>query len=138
MKSAIVLASLSACGRVPTFRDQKRSNQLKKRLNIRLIENTWIPLPDGRRLAARIWLPTSAESSPVPAILEYLPYRKRDLDRNKSQPAHVYAASCGYAGVRVDIQGTGESNGIIRDEYEKQEQLDGLEILKWLASRCNC
>ena len=45
---------------------------------IREIENAVIPLPDGGHLAARIWLPADAESSPVPALLEYLPYRKRD------------------------------------------------------------
>jgi predicted acyl esterase len=37
-----------------------------------------IPLKDGRTLAARIWLPYGAERNPIPAILEYLPYRKRD------------------------------------------------------------
>ncbi|RVB59442.1 hypothetical protein ENZ75_33375, partial [Mesorhizobium sp. M7A.F.Ca.CA.002.04.1.1] len=45
---------------------------------IREIENLWIPMPDGVKLAARVWLPEDAESDPVPAILEYLPYRKRD------------------------------------------------------------
>ena len=44
---------------------------------IREIEHTWIPLTDGTKLAARIWLPEDAETNPVPAILEYLPYRKR-------------------------------------------------------------
>src|SRR5262249_57407732 len=45
---------------------------------VREIENAWITLKDGCRLAARIWLPEDAEQNPVPAILEYLPYRKRD------------------------------------------------------------
>ena len=45
---------------------------------VREIENAWIPLSDGCRLAARLWLPENAEARPVPAILEYLPYRKRD------------------------------------------------------------
>jgi uncharacterized protein len=45
---------------------------------IRLIEHTWIVLSDGCKLAARIWLPDDAEAQPVPAILEYLPYRKND------------------------------------------------------------
>ena len=45
---------------------------------VREIENAWIPLSDGCRLAARLWLPEDAEAQPVPAILEYLPYRKRD------------------------------------------------------------
>ena len=45
---------------------------------VRVIEHTLIPLKDGTMLAARIWLPADAEQNPVPAILEYLPYRKRD------------------------------------------------------------
>jgi len=44
----------------------------------RLIEHAWIPLDDGCRLAARIWLPEDAEDDPVPALLEYIPYRKND------------------------------------------------------------
>ena len=140
LKSALALASLTvlgACGQ-STPSDKKRAARLREKLAIRNIEHTWIPLPDGRRLAARIWLPTNAEASPVPAVLEYLPYRKRDMDRNKSEPAHVYAAARGYAGVRVDIRGTGDSDGIMKDEYEKQEQLDGLDVLKWLAQQPWC
>ena len=45
---------------------------------VKEIENIWIPLSDGVRLAARLWLPEDAEQKPVPAVLEYLPYRKRD------------------------------------------------------------
>ena len=45
---------------------------------VREIENLWLPLPDGARLAARIWLPADAESHPVPALFEFLPYRKSD------------------------------------------------------------
>ena len=47
-------------------------------LPVREIENLWVPMPDGVRLAARVWLPEDAEDNPVPAILEYIPYRKRD------------------------------------------------------------
>ncbi|HIM43615.1 MAG TPA: hypothetical protein EYI92_00210, partial [Deltaproteobacteria bacterium] len=45
---------------------------------IQTIKHIWIPMPDGCRLAARIWLPENAEQQPVPAILEYIPYRKND------------------------------------------------------------
>ena len=45
---------------------------------VRSIETAWIPMSDGARLAARIWLPEDAENGPVPAILEYIPYRRRD------------------------------------------------------------
>ena len=47
-------------------------------------------------------------------------------------------AGHGYAGVRVDIRGTGNSGGIIEDEYSEQEQLDGLEVIAWLAAQPWC
>src|SRR5262249_57664148 len=83
---------------------------------VRVIEHTLIPLTDGTNLAARIWLPDDAEQSPVPAILEYLPYRKRDGTRERDALTHPYLAGHGYAGVRVDIRGSGESNGLLLDE----------------------
>jgi predicted acyl esterase len=44
---------------------------------VREIEHTWIPLSDGCRLAARIWLPEDAEEDLLPAVLGY-PHRKND------------------------------------------------------------
>jgi putative CocE/NonD family hydrolase len=105
---------------------------------IREIENVFIPLRDGTKLAARIWLPDDAEQDPVPAILEYLPYRKRDGTPERDALTHPYFAGHGYAGVRVDIRGTGESDGILLDEYLKQEQDDCLEVLQWLADQPWC
>src|SRR5438132_9687297 len=84
---------------------------------IREIENTWITLGDGTRLAARIWLPVDAEADKVPAILEYLPYRKRDFTAVGNALMHPYFAGHGYAAVRVDRRGSGESDGLIFDEY---------------------
>ncbi|WFM71736.1 CocE/NonD family hydrolase [Halomonas sp. CKK8] len=103
-----------------------------------LEEETWIPLPDGSRLAARIWRPVDAELHPVPAILEYLPYRKRDLTAERDVQSHPYWAGHGYAGVRVDIRGTGESDGVLTDEYLPSELEDGLVILKWLEAQPWC
>ncbi len=105
---------------------------------VREIENIFIPLRDGTKLAARIWLPEDAETDPVPAILEYLPYRKRDGTADRDALTHPYFAGHGYAGVRVDIRGTGESDGILLDEYLKQEQDDCLEVLQWLAAQPWC
>ena len=95
-------------------------------------------MQDGCRLAARIWLPDDAESSPVPAILEYIPYRKRDLTRFRDEPMHHYFAGHGYAAVRVDLRGSGESDGILLDEYLEQEQSDGVEVIAWLAAQAWC
>jgi predicted acyl esterase len=89
-------------------------------------------------LAARIWLPDDAVENPVPAILEYLPYRKRDGTYERDALTHPYLAGHGYAGVRVDIRGCGESGGLLLDEYAKQEQDDGLEVIAWLAAQPWC
>lgn len=105
---------------------------------IREIENAWIPLADGTRLAARIWLPVEAETQPVPAILEYLPYRKTDGTAQRDALQHPYFAGHGYACVRVDMRGTGDSDGILYDEYLPQEQDDALEVLTWIAAQPWC
>jgi putative CocE/NonD family hydrolase len=105
---------------------------------VREIELCWIPLSDGRRLAARLFVPEDAEQNPVPAILEYLPYRRRDLTRARDQLAHPYLAAHGYACIRLDIRGTGDSDGLILDEYLKQEQDDAVEAIAWIASQPWC
>jgi predicted acyl esterase len=105
---------------------------------VRVIEHTLIPLRDGTRLAARIWLPEDAERNPVPAILEYLPYRKRDGTYERDSLTHPYLAGHGYAGVRVDIRGSGDSDGLLTDEYALQEQDDALEVIAWLAGQPWC
>ena len=55
---------------------------------VRVIENVWITLADGCRLAARIWRPDGETAAPVPAILEYIPYRKRDFMRRRDEGMH--------------------------------------------------
>jgi uncharacterized protein len=105
---------------------------------VRVIEHTLIPLTGGTTLAARIWLPDDAERNPVPAILEYLPYRKRDGTYERDALTHPYLAGHGYACVRVDIRGSGESGGLLSDEYAEQEQIDGMEVIAWLAVQSWC
>jgi uncharacterized protein len=102
------------------------------------VDHAWIPLADGTRLAARMWLPADAEQAPVPAILEYLPYRKGDAFAERDSRHHPYWAGHGYAGVRVDLRGSGDSDGILPDEYSSQEQDDALEVLAWLAAQPWC
>jgi hypothetical protein len=95
-------------------------------------------MSDGCRLAARIWLPEEAEEVPVPAILEYVPYRKNDGLVLRDAPIHHYFAGHGYASVRVDLRGSGDSEGILEDEYLALEQQDGVAVLSWLASQSWC
>ena len=105
---------------------------------IRVEEHVWITLSDGCRLGARLWLPEGAERKPVPAVLEYIPYRKRDGTRSRDEPMHGYFAEHGYAAVRVDMRGSGESDGHLADEYLKQEQDDALEVIAWIAAQPWC
>lgn len=102
------------------------------------METAWIPLSDGCRLAARIWLPADAEERPVGAVMEYIPYRRRDLSRMRDEPMHRYFAEYGYASLRVDLRGSGDSSGLLEDEYTRQEWEDGIEAIAWIAAQPWC
>ena len=105
---------------------------------VELIENEWVPLSDGTRLAAKIWLPEGATESPVPAIFEFLPYRKGDGTVIRDELRYPWFAAHGYAGVRVDLRGSGESDGILDDEYSPQELADAVETIAWIADQEWC
>ncbi|MEZ0066331.1 putative CocE/NonD family hydrolase [Streptacidiphilus sp. MAP12-20] len=100
------------------------------------VEDTWIPLPDGTRLYARIWRPVTEE--PVPALLEYLPYRLTDWTAPRDAQRHPWYAGHGYASVRVDIRGHGNSEGLPGDEYDATELADGVAVVEWLAAQPWC
>jgi putative CocE/NonD family hydrolase len=106
--------------------------------SFKILENEWITLSDGRRLAARIWLPNSTSKKPAAAILEYLPYRKRDGTAERDDSTYPHFATAGYVGVRVDISGTGESDGDWDDEYSPRELADGCEVIEWIAAQPWC
>lgn len=106
---------------------------------VRVIEHEPITLRDGVRLSARIWIPkTASVREPVPAILEYIPYRKDDDTLPQDTLRHAYFAAAGYASVRVDLRGSGSSEGLLADEYLPLEQSDGLEVIAWLAAQPWC
>ena len=106
--------------------------------DVRVIPNAWITMGDGCRLGARIWLPAASDAEPVPALLEYIPYRKGDLMASVDARTGPWFAAHGYAYVRVDLRGAGDSDGILPDEYLPQEQEDGLEVLAWIAEQPWC
>ena len=105
---------------------------------IDMTETVWIPMPDGTQLAARIWLPKQARQNPVPAILEYIPYRRRDRTRLRDESMHPIFAQAGYAALRVDMRGSGDSDGIMDDEYSLQEIQDGVDVIAWIAAQPWC
>src|SRR5512134_1028906 len=88
---------------------------------VRVVEHLEIPLADGGRLAARLWLPEGADAQPVPALVEYIPYGKREGTRQRDERMHGWFAGHGYAALRIDLRGSGESDGLLLDEYLEQE-----------------
>lgn len=103
-----------------------------------VIENEWILLQDGTSLAARIWMPDMAEKAPVPAVLEFLPYRKRGGTERRDESNYPHFAAAGIAGVRVDIRGSGESDGVIDGEYTPLELANACEVIAWIAAQPWC
>ncbi|WP_327393372.1 CocE/NonD family hydrolase [Streptomyces sp. NBC_01186] len=101
-------------------------------------EQITVPLPDGTRLSGRLWRPVCSDQEPLPAVLEYIPYRQRDLTSVRDSIHHPYLAGHGYVCARVDLRGTGDSDGVLEDEYLEQEQRDAEDVLDWLASRPWC
>ncbi|RPE83338.1 hypothetical protein EDF28_1879 [Curtobacterium sp. PhB137] len=98
------------------------------------VRDEWIPMPDGVRLHTRIWSPASPDG-PVPVLLEYLPYRLDDWTAPRDSERHPWYAQHGYASVRVDIRGSGSSDGFFDDEYSEQELRDGEAVIAWLAEQ---
>ncbi len=112
------------------------------------MERTWIPMKDGVRLAATLYMPDGAKpGEKFPALLEYLPYRKDDGTAAGDYPKHAYFARRGYVGVRVDIRGFGASEGVPPErEYSETEQVDGEQVIdlagasavvQWQTSACS-
>ncbi|WP_211344733.1 CocE/NonD family hydrolase [Klugiella xanthotipulae] len=103
-----------------------------------MLRQVRIPLRDGNSLSARIWLPASSGERPVPAVLEYIPHRKADMTAARDDTIHPVFARSGYASVRVDTRGAGDSDGVMDDEYAARELADGLEVLTWIAAQWWC
>lgn len=104
---------------------------------VRNEEQLWIPLRDGTRLAARMWRPDD-ETGPVPAVLEMIPYRQHDLTSYRDSIHHPYMAGHGYACLRVDLRGSGDSEGVLTDEYLEEELRDVEDVLAWIARQRWC
>jgi predicted acyl esterase len=144
--AAVPVAASVAAARSPTrasaatreSRDAPSTWSLPAKRAVRVIENEWIPMPDGARLAVRLWIPEGAEAHPVPAVLEYLPYRKRDGVRRRDEATADNLAPFGIAFARIDIRGTGDSDGVMTDEYDEPELRDAVDAIAWLAKQPWC
>lgn len=122
---------LAGCHTIPSSRWTLPAPQ-----PFRVIEHTWIPMRDGARLSARMWLPEA--SANFPAVFECIPYRKRDLYRAYDDTWGATLAAAGIAFVRVDVRGSGDSEGVISDEYSEAELEDCVETIAWIARQRWC
>ena len=136
MRSGIAVILLTLGIAVGLFGQTKTSPASPAPYGVRMVQQ-WVPMPDGVRLAATLYMPDNAKQDErFPALLEYLPYRKDDATAARDYPIHAYFAARGYVSVRVDIRGFGASDGTPTDrEYSEQEQLDGEQVIAWLASQ---
>ncbi|MFK8253315.1 CocE/NonD family hydrolase [Ancylobacter terrae] len=102
-------------------------------------EQIAITLSDGVVLTGRLWRPEQPAADKVPVVLEWIPYRQSDNTAIGDSMVHGYFAQNGIASVRVDLRGSGNSEGLLFDEYLKQEQDDACEVIAWLAAQewCN-
>lgn len=103
------------------------------------VEKRWFVMPDGVRLAATLFVPRPRKAGETfPVLLEYLPYRKDDTFYIVDYPCFSYIAQLGFIAVKVDIRGTGASDGAYPErEYSDQEMLDGEEVIRQLAAMPN-
>ncbi|MEV4227558.1 CocE/NonD family hydrolase [Streptomyces bobili] len=111
-----------------------------------------IRLPDGTLLYARVWRPLTDE--PVPALLEYAPDRLSDRTAARDRQRHPWYAGHGYASVRVDARGHGNSEGLPEDAARPPTEpagrataddvaadevaADGAAVVAWLAAQPWC
>lgn len=100
------------------------------------LKEVWITMPDGIKLAADLYMPKTFDPSrKFPVLLEYIPYRK-DEHRKLRYPVFSYFVQRGYIVARVDIRGTGRSEGkLVEYEYTEQEKDDGEAIIDWLSKQ---
>eukprot|EP00759_Apiculatamorpha_spiralis_P020995 PhF_6_TR26133/c0_g1_i1/m.37000/K06978/K06978; uncharacterized protein len=88
-------------------------------------------------LSATLWLPKEKEvgERKYPSVLEYIPYRKSDGTAYRDSKRHPYYAHHGIVSIRVDLRGSGDSEGVLVDEYLPQELQDACDVIAWMASQ---
>jgi uncharacterized protein len=103
-----------------------------RQYNVRFVRHVKIPMPDGVQLDAHLAMPDAPGRFPV--VFDYYPYRKDDLSA-ATMRYHHYLARRGFAALRLDVRGTGGSEGVAEDEYSLREHLDGVAAIDWMSKQ---
>ena len=104
---------------------------------MRVLRDVRVPARDGLELSVDLFLPDDPDAR-VPAILNTDPYRKDDWGSSWALALGGYLVDRGYAYARLDVRGTGSSDGVPMDEYTEAETLDGHDTVEWLAAQPWC
>ena len=92
-----------------------------------MLEDGHLVMADGVRLAVTFYRPVPrTEGERFPALLELLPYRKDDSFYLRDYPLHVYWARHGYVSARIDVRGTGSSEGRLRTRSSNRQHIHSL------------
>lgn len=99
------------------------------------IESDWLTMKDGVRLSVTFFKPSPRYAGEkFPVLFEFLPYRKDDSFYRRDYPLYSYFVRHGFIMAKVDIRGTGSSEGIVPPrEYSEQELADAVEIIDQLS-----
>ncbi len=109
---------------------------------VRLLKNVLIPTRDGTRLAADLYMPDRDDAdrragAKFPVVVEYTPYHKDEVNSGRTRH-YSYLPRYGYIVARVDVRGSGGSEGVNTDEYMELEQRDGYDMIEWIAQQPWC
>ncbi|CAF1508911.1 unnamed protein product, partial [Didymodactylos carnosus] len=100
-------------------------------------ETIWLTMTDGIRLSCTLGIPTptnNKKNETFPILLEYLPYRKDDSFYYTNYQDYWYFSRRGYIVAKVDIRGTGASDGIrVPKEYSTIELDDCESVIEQLS-----
>lgn len=114
------------------------TNLSQSQYQVRVVKNEFITVSDGTRLAADLYLPEGKEKSP--AILVKTPYHKDSIQfyGGKHKRDMWFFAQRGYAGILVDLRGTGASEGSNPYYFNNREWQDGYDLVEWTADQVWC
>lgn len=74
----------------------------------------------------------------LPAIVEINPYRRRDGTIAVDSRMYPYFASQGYLCFRVDLPGSGDSEGVLTDEYTEEELAYCVQVIEQISTLPMC
>ena len=92
------------------------------------------------RLAGHFWYnaDTVTAGRRCPAIVEFVPYRRRDGTMIADSKMYPWFAFNDYLCFRIDLQGSGDSEGVLTDEYADEELVYCAQVIAAIAAHPSC